>query len=238
MTRKCLACGVTFEGKSGQTLCASCAAASRAGSVVRQRICRECGAAFDGGPRAWYCPRCRADRRREQRAAARKRKAAGHTRKLGSRDICTVCGGEYTVSGSNQRYCPACAPAAVRAIDRQQTRQWAADNVDYQQRKQQRKDSTAERKCVICGAMFTPKNKAVTCSADCSAALAKLNTAAAEKRNRAERNARRRALYAAKKASMTPEEFAEYREQVNRKWMENYRKRTEKLQKTGEKNND
>lgn len=91
--------------------------------VVKPRVCRQCGVTFEGGPRAWYCPACRAERRREssRRFAAKGRKA---DRPLGSADRCVRCGAEYTVQSARQKYCPACAVQGVLEADRPASRAW------------------------------------------------------------------------------------------------------------------
>ena len=89
--------------------------------VVKDRICRQCGAVFRGGPRAWYCPKCRRER---AKMASQKHKAAGTARPLGSTDYCVICGKPYIVKSARQKYCPACAHDAVRAIDREASKSW------------------------------------------------------------------------------------------------------------------
>lgn len=201
--RRCLTCGADFDGISGQTLCPACAAASRAASVVRNRTCRGCGAVFPGGPRAWYCPSCRVRRMRE--ASARFR-ANGRVsdRPMGSIDHCVICGAEYVVKSARQKYCPSCAPAAVRAVDRVASSEWARINIDMAQRTAERRAAAAEISCVICGKTFTPHSAARTCSPDCSAELARRNNAEYERTHREQRNAYRRDRYAAQKARKTP----------------------------------
>lgn len=95
--------------------------------VVKDRVCRQCGAVFQGGPRAWYCPACREERRHD---ADRRHKSKGTMRPLGSTDICTVCGKPYTVKSARQKYCPACAYEAVRAVDRPESRAWNQSHKD------------------------------------------------------------------------------------------------------------
>lgn len=95
--------------------------------VVKDRICRQCGASFPGGPRAWYCPNYRAERARE---ADRRHKAKGTIRPLGSTDKCTVCGKQYIVNSSRQKYCPDCSYDAVRVIDREASKAWNHANKD------------------------------------------------------------------------------------------------------------
>lgn len=111
MRRICRTCKVEYEGDPGSTLCPACVKAQKA-TTIRTRVCRTCGAEFPGGPRAWYCPGCRSDRQREQSRDAKRRKAAGKTRAIGSTDTCTICGNAYTVNSGRQRYCPDCAPDA------------------------------------------------------------------------------------------------------------------------------
>lgn len=97
--------------------------------VVKTRICRQCGASFEGGPRAWYCPDCRAIRRKES-AARRRAKGLKADRPLGSIDYCTRCGGQYVVKNARQKYCPECAHDALREIDRQASREWNQSHKD------------------------------------------------------------------------------------------------------------
>lgn len=169
MLRICRQCQTGYEGDPGSTLCPDCVKANRQ-TTIRDRICRECGRSFPGGPRAWYCPGCRAERRRAQSREGKRREAAGAARKLGSTDLCTICGKPYTVTGGLQRYCPTCAPDAVREIDRVQARTWYADNADPTQRYADRKQATAPRYCMICGKPYAPKSNARTCSPECRAA--------------------------------------------------------------------
>ena len=188
MLRICRTCRREYEGDPGSTLCPSCVAEGKK-STIRPRVCRECGITFPGGPRAWYCPACRIDRRREQ---DRLRRKAGTARPLGSIDICPICGGEYTVTNGLQRYCPACAPGAIRASDRAQGRAWYATNGDPDQRRKVRQDHTAKLRCVICGKAFIPRDKSVTCSPACSKELSKKHTQEYERTHREERNTQRR----------------------------------------------
>lgn len=190
MRRICRQCATQYEGDPGSTLCPDCVAATRK-STVRDRTCRACGITFPGGPRAWYCPACRLERKR---AADRDIKRSGPARPLGSTDTCTVCGGEYTVCGGRQRYCPGCAPDAVKAIDRAQGLEWYAANGDPDQRRTQRQAGAATVPCVICGTVFAPKGKSLTCSPSCSRELTRRNNQRYEATHRAERNDYRREL--------------------------------------------
>ena len=187
MLRICRICKVEYEGDPGSTLCAACVRAQKS-TTIRSRVCRTCGISFPGGPRAWYCPACRADRKKATGRAYHQRAAAGQVRKLGSEDICAICGKPYTVTGGLQRYCPNCAPEAIREADRAAGRAWAAQNAPPEERKALRKAHAAELTCRICCKPFRPHDTSQTCSPECSAQLAKVNAANWEKNHKAERN--------------------------------------------------
>ena len=134
-------------------------------STLGDRVCKQCGITFLGGPRAWYCPVCRLERRREMDAI---RYHAGSARHLGDTDKCVVCGAYYIVTGSNQRYCPDCAPAAVAKKDRQQSLEWYAENkVEYNPVRNQRRRKN-EAVCTVCGKTFHQHGIPVkVCSDEC-----------------------------------------------------------------------
>lgn len=144
MLRICQNCGITFEGKPAALKCPKCTAAVRQSSLG-QRICRGCGQSFQGGPHAWYCPDCREEREKKKKVECNARQKAGTTRRIGSTDFCTICGKEYTVTSGNQRYCPSCAPDAIRKIDREQSRNWAKENNPPEKRR------TANQAGLFCG---------------------------------------------------------------------------------------
>lgn len=148
-------------------------------STLRMRECRQCGTEFMGGPRAWYCPSCRAERRREQGTLSKRRERKGQTRKIGSTDKCEVCGTKYTVNAANQRYCPNCAPERIREVDREQSRGWLKRAVEkhgeeYRQEHLRRKakawrKNKKEHICPMCGGIV-PAGKKRNCSARCQSA--------------------------------------------------------------------
>lgn len=129
--------------------------------VIKTRICRQCGANFEGGPRAWYCPACRAERRREANALFRN-KGRKANRPLGSVDKCVRCGAEYVVNSALQKYCPACAHDGGREADRPASRRWNQEHKEtyYPDRNKKRRKA---RSCVICGAPITAKTATITC---------------------------------------------------------------------------
>ena len=229
MLKVCKYCGQQYDGEPGSSACPGCAEKVKRQTVL-PRVCRECGKTFPGGPRAWYCPDCRDLRRRNQSAEHKRR---GTIRPLGSIDKCVVCGGDYVVNSARQRYCQTCAPEAVRAVDRVQSKAWNEANNTPDQRRKIRHSASAEIPCRVCGKLFRPMSCAETCSRSCAAQLAKNNYAAWEKKNRDYRNQYQRQRRQNRIQSMTPEEYAEYRDKVNKRARENYWKRKEK-----ENNND
>ena len=134
-------------------------------STLGDRVCKQCGITFLGGPRAWYCPGCRLERRREMDA---RRHRTGSARHLGDTDKCVVCGADYIVTGGNQRYCPNCAPSAVAEKDRQQSLEWYAENkAEYNPVRNQRRRKN-EAVCTVCGKTFHQHGIPVkVCSDEC-----------------------------------------------------------------------
>lgn len=162
--KACKRCGRAFEPASKHTyLCPECHDAAKAAGVVLGRICRTCGATFPGGPRAWYCPDCRAERKRAQAAAYARR---GVSRPIGSSDRCEVCGKPYTVQSGRQKYCPDCAQVVVPQAIRDHKRQYAADHA-VQMAKYKADMSSNRHVCIICGTVFDADTVTVTCSPDC-----------------------------------------------------------------------
>lgn len=230
MTRICQICGRIFDGDPAALKCPSCVKEAKS-NTLRDRSCLACGKSFLGGPRAWYCPECRTERKKLQSRQFKARKRAGAVRVLGSTDICSICGKPYIVTGGLQRYCPSCAPDAVRTIDREQSRAWNAAHTTPEQRKADRRAATAQIQCVICNKLFTPapcRANARTCSISCSQQLAAANQAKYEQTHRAARAAARRVNRKKREAEMSPIVYAAYRAEINRRARENYAKRKKK----------
>ena len=211
MKKICKYCGATYDGDPGSSACPDCVAAQKK-TTIRPRTCRQCGQTFPGGPRAWYCPDCRAERRKD--AAARYRRG-GASRPIGSTDVCEVCGAEYVVNSARQRYCPKCAPARYREIDRQHSKRWNAENTTPEERKAVRTAANAQIPCVVCGKMFVPTDASITCSPECSRINHSNNCASWVKANRNYYNAYQLKRIREKIDAMTPEEYKAYRDKVN-----------------------
>lgn len=152
----------------------------------------------------------------------------GTTRLIGSTAYCEACGAPYIVSSGSQRYCPACAPVKLREAANALSAAWNRAHTTPEERRNARQRYTAPIECVICGRLFIPDSDTLTCSKSCSEDLARRNAAKFEGINREARNAYHRQLYKNKIDAMTEDERKKYREQVNAKARENYRKRKER----------
>ena len=182
-TIRCWHCGQIVQASKEVTLCPNCRAELKASSTLRQRTCRACGTVFLGGPRAWYCPQCRAERAKSATREHKARARAGAVRKIGSTDLCQICGSEYTVKGANQRYCPECAADAIRQIDRAQGRAWMANH--RKTAKERKKELAQNRKiCAVCGNSFYNAKPSVTCSPECAKILRSYRQAMADHKRR------------------------------------------------------
>lgn len=187
MRRICKYCGDTFDGEG---MCCKACAEKVKKSVLRERTCRQCGKVFTGGPRAWYCPECRQERKKE---ADRRAKANRHPRMIGSVGTCEICGNTYTVMSPRQRYCKDCSADAIRAKDREQGKAYYHANKDVDGRRAERQGLRAQIKCAVCGKLFIPSSPAKTCSPECSAELHRRASASWEKANKEHRKEYRKA---------------------------------------------
>lgn len=131
--------------------------------MITSKICSVCGISFKGGPRAKYCTACREDKKKESQ---HKHRRMGTMRELGSIDKCTVCGKEYVVKSSNQRYCEECSKPAVAKVRQYQSLKWYKDNSERVNEKRKDRCSGAKN-CIICGKEFASRTKANTCSHEC-----------------------------------------------------------------------
>jgi Zn finger protein HypA/HybF involved in hydrogenase expression len=146
--------------------------------MLNNRVCRECGRIFPGGPRAWYCPSCRKERRDASVRRCKKRSRQGITRKLGSLSPCAVCGKDYVVRSAMQKYCPDCAPEAIRLVDAAQGLAYYHANkatLNPSKNAKRRKIRKTAR-CIICGKDFPKHGPAQSCP-DCRADFRRLSQA-------------------------------------------------------------
>lgn len=166
-TKKCHRCDEPFspEGRNWQAhLCLACAQAARKENYIKSRRCIVCGATFIGTPRSKYCSTCRRDVQREQKSRNKRR---GSARALGSTDICLRCGNQYTVTGSQQKWCRTCSETA-RAEAQKAYAQRYRDTHREQIAAHARACRANSKVCVVCGAVFDGRGPAVTCSEECA----------------------------------------------------------------------
>lgn len=181
--RSCKRCGEAYFGSVDSTMCPECAKASRSANVIRERTCTDCGQAFPGGPRARRCPRCRAAARRESAKAAR---GNGAARPLGSIDTCQLCGCEYTVKGSRQKYCPSCQRDANLAWQRMHKKEYGKLPEVAQARNNRRKER--KKICGYCLRPFWSSTSSNACSDYCRQQQKRLSQAMADVKRGQKRN--------------------------------------------------
>lgn len=135
-------------------------------AIYNNRICKICGRTFSGGPRAWYCPECRYERRKEQDRLAHGR---GPRRKLGAIDYCEVCNNPYIIRSGTQRYCPECVPERYAETDRKQGLEYYNTNKEQINQKRNGKRGTplVEITCAVCGKIFLGRSNHKCCSDAC-----------------------------------------------------------------------
>ena len=95
---------------------------------MEARTCKTCGISFLGGPRAFYCPECRQERRKEQNKRYKERKKNSYIIPLGSVIQCESCGCDIIKCSGLQRFCKQCAKKHIKIIDNQQSLTWNKNN--------------------------------------------------------------------------------------------------------------
>lgn len=170
MVRICKRCGAIFDGEKRDINCPAC----RKIREPRERTatCKMCGEDFvTTATRVFYCPDCREIAKRKADSESKRRKAAGKTRKIGSVDLCEMCGISYTVESGNQKYCHSCSmkKKAEDALS-------AYYEKDGAEKRRQRVENRIQAAipCAVCGTLFRPSGqRQVCCSEKCSREHAK-----------------------------------------------------------------
>lgn len=183
--------------------------------------CSDCGREYTGHIKTIRCPECQAEADRRHNAEYRQRKMAGQAREIGSTAICERCGAAYTVESGLQRYCKACAPAAIKEQRNQASREWNqaayADPAKRDGKNEARRAVPLPRTCTVCGKTFYSTGEPLYCSEDCRQKARKEY----QTRYDQERREKRREDAKARYAKLTPEE----KEQRNAKARERYARR-------------
>ena len=168
--RVCQVCGSPFHGGTDCHYCPECAKAKKSDTAVRIRSCQDCGTEFFGGPRARRCPDCAY---KAQLETNRRHKKNGTKRPIGSIDKCAVCGQEYTVFSSRQKYCsPECQRRGVLAWQREHKKGYGRQSGQNAKRIERRKNS--RKICVYCLREFSSGTSTNLCSDYCRTEQRKL----------------------------------------------------------------
>lgn len=131
------------------------------------KICKVCGKDFKGGPRAYYCPDCRVEKKREYNIKSKKRIREGKARTIGSIDVCGKCGEKYTVNGPSQRFCLDCRDIHYREYDRITSLEYYHENKDEINPARNKRRRIGTKICVICEKEFEVSTARITCSEKC-----------------------------------------------------------------------
>lgn len=158
----CQRCGKPFQRSKDANYCEECAKEIKRNSVIRTRICQDCGKEFQGGPRAKRCRECA---KIAIKIASKNRKSVP-SRRLGSIDICQICGAEYTVNSGRQKYCSdECSRIATLQWQREHKKGYAKSSGQYEKRKELQRNQ--KKICVYCGRIFSGRESSNTCSEYC-----------------------------------------------------------------------
>lgn len=187
-------------------------------------VCISCGITFAGHIKSNRCPACRREKKLLDGRLCKQRARVGKTRQLGSTDLCAACGQPYTVNSPLQRYCPACAPEAVRANIRKAARERTSAYYAIEEHRAAKNAARAlpgptPRICVVCGKQFAPGTRRLTCSPECLAKQRRSYMETYDKSRAESRKEYTRAYY--KAIASDPEKRAEY----NQKAREAYARR-------------
>lgn len=184
--RVCVVCGKPLTGRQKRYCSEECrtkAASIRAlenykpvrgrQGLYREQICIDCGKPFYGHIKQKRCRVCREEHTRRLHRESSRRARLGKTRKIGSTDICEMCGKPYIVTCSLQRYCKKCAPIAVaeniRAKARERVAEYYKDETHREEKAEARRIKVLDIKaCDICGLVFVPHGNQKYCSRECS----------------------------------------------------------------------
>ena len=180
----CQSCGAAFYGGQDNHYCPDCARKKKLDTVVRIRTCIDCGTEFFGGPRARRCSPCAV----KAAKAAKARYLKNDTKRpLGSTDKCAVCGSEYTVTGSRQKYCSEeCTRIGLLAWQREHKKGYAKES--GQDIKKAERRAKQKKICVYCLREFRTSTSTNLCSDYCRKEQRRINLCRADIKRGMRRN--------------------------------------------------
>lgn len=97
---------------------------------MAEKNCITCKTAFLGGPRAFYCPACRIERKKQISREHKERKRLGLSRRVGDLMVCVDCGIKYEYYIGAKDRCPDCAKKHLKEIDNVKSLEWKHSNKD------------------------------------------------------------------------------------------------------------
>lgn len=165
--RICMSCRKPFYGVRDQFFCPSCAEDRKINKPAMKMTCKDCGIMFLAhSANAKRCAKCA---EAEKQEAHMRYRANGIQRAIGSTDKCVLCGKEYTVTSSSQRYCSSeCRNIAYRPKKNEHAREYRRTCETRKRRKQ------VINLCVYCLQPFKNHTASNTCSDYCHAQHKKL----------------------------------------------------------------
>lgn len=181
--------------------------------LYREKACIDCGLVVRMHIKSKRCSACQADADRRNDREHKQAKARGHTRLIGSMDICQKCGKPYKVEGGRQRYCKDCAPEAVLANVREAAKQrytitYATPESKAIRQEKRHVEWQVERMCKQCGNKFIPiYPRQVCCCPACQELRAQAITAASDLKRRPKRLEKIKADRSAKKQEAKAKEL-------------------------------
>lgn len=195
----------------------------RKGAIYTLKTCPDCGAEVMLHGSAYRCPTCQyaVDRQRARESQARYK--AGKTRRIGSIDICSVCGKEYTVESGMQKYCPDCREEAALEARRKYARERAKKIQEDPEKKEKRNEARrhlmpAHREtCKQCGKDFFTDAYEMYCSQECKDAARNEYIKKYNQEHAAERSASKKRKWAEKKKEEKQEIYAQRRKRKEEK---------------------
>lgn len=191
-------------------------------SVYTHKICADCGIVYRGHIRSYRCPSCQAEADRRHDIEAKRRKASGTARQIGSTAYCTVCNRPYIVRSGRQMYCLDCKATATLDVKHQQSAAWnRSARKDPRKRAEintrARIKEPAERICKECGKPFRIIGPGMFCCTDCQSTY--------KHRYMQEYDAKRREAHIERMRKRRESLAPEQREEINRKAREAYARR-------------
>lgn len=164
--RACMMCGKPFYGAHDHFYCPICAEDRKINKPPLAKICKDCGVEFIGYSNERRCPICAEAALQESYRQYWDK--GGTQRPIGNTDKCILCGKEYTVKSSSQKYCSdQCRRMAYIPKQKEQNKIYYRTSYRVAELKQRRQQVT--NICVYCLQPFKKSNSSSTntCSDYC-----------------------------------------------------------------------